>query len=94
MNLPSYKECLRAGKEKLDELLVPSRVKRAKAQAELKKLELEEEKASKQVSLNEACSTQDLDFEKILTLQDDIAIIDRKLKQYDEILAQMFPEGE
>lgn len=80
------------GKDKLEEALVPVRANKAKKQAELEMCELEEKVATKQTALHEECSKKELDFKKIIKIQDDLALLERQLKQYKEILQQMFPE--
>ncbi|MCZ6897674.1 MAG: hypothetical protein O7D95_03045 [Betaproteobacteria bacterium] len=92
MKLPTYKDALKMGKEKIGQLLVPVKVNRAKKQAELEMCKLEEEFATKEAELNEMCCDENIDFQKIIALQDKIGLIDRKKKQYVSILEQMFPE--
>ena len=94
MKLISYKEALKLGKEKVGQALVPIRVKRARKKAELEMLKLEEELATKQASLQEECCKEDVDFPHIIEMQDSIALIERKIKQYNKILEEMFPEDD
>lgn len=91
MKLISYAEALKMGKEKLGEMLVPVKVNKARKQAELEMCKLDEKIAVKQNSLHEACSTEDLNFEKIIELQDDLALLERRKEQYGQILEEMFP---
>ena len=92
MELPCYKEALKMGKEKIGELLVPAKNKRAQKQAELEMCKLEEELATKQTELHEQCCREGVSFPKIIELQDSIALLERRIKQYGIILSQMFPE--
>ena len=92
MALPTYKEALKMGKEKLSEALVPVRARRAQKQAELEMCKLDEQIATKQADLQEACCKEDVSFPRIIELQDAIALIERKRKQYQNILDEMFPE--
>lgn len=91
MKLPSYQEALRMGKEALDAALVPVRANRAKKQAELEMCKLDEDIATKQAALHEACTQQELKFDRIIKLQDEIALLERRKAQYQQILDQMFP---
>lgn len=91
MKLPSFEEALKMGKEKLKEALIPVRVSKAKKQAELEMCNIEEEIATKSCALHEECTKENLDFKKIITLQDKVALLERKKGQYGDILKQMFP---
>jgi hypothetical protein len=92
MEMTPYAKALRLGKKALDELLIPTKVRKARKQAELEMCKLEEEIAIKQVDLHNMCAAENLNFAKILTLQDDIFILERKQKQYKTLLDQMFPD--
>lgn len=92
MKLISYAEALKLGKDKINEALIPIRVKRARTQAELEMLKLEEQVATKTAELHELCCEEKPSFPKIIEMQDDIALLERKLEQYEKILAEMFPE--
>ena len=92
MELPAYKDALKMGKEKLGEMLVPVKATRAKKQAELEMCKLDEELATKQADLHEECCKEDVSFPKIIEMQDAIALLERKKKQYQKILDEMFPE--
>jgi hypothetical protein len=91
MKLVSYSEALKLGKEKLKEALIPVRVNKAKKQAELEMCTLEEKIAVKEAALHEECCKEELDFAKIIELQDNIGLLERKRTQYKKILEEMFP---
>jgi hypothetical protein len=91
MKLISYKETLKLGKEKLKETLVPLRVNRAKKQAELEMCKLEESIAVKESLLQEECCMEEVNFPKIIEMQDSLGLLERKRDQYQKILAEMFP---
>lgn len=92
MKLQPYKKMLKMGKKKIKEALVPVRAKRAKKQAELEMLKLEEELATKEADLHERCSEEDVNFPRIIEIQDKIGLLERKMKQYQKILDEMFPD--
>ena len=93
MKLIPYKEALKMGKDKLKETLVPIRVNRAKKQAELEMCKLDEEIATMQAALHEACASENVNFPKIIDMQDDLRLVERKREQYEQILVEMFPES-
>ena len=92
MKLTPYKDALKMGKEAFDKVLVGPKSNRAKKKAELKMAELEEVIATKNAELQEMCGKEDIDFDQIIDLQDGIALEERRMKQYQKILDEMFPE--
>lgn len=95
MDLPSYKDVLSMGKEALKEVMIPVRVNKARKQAELEMCKLDEDLAVKAASLQDICSGENVNFAKIISLQDELALLNRKKEQYQQILDQMFPlDGE
>lgn len=92
MKLPRYKDILKMGKEKVDETMAPIRAMRARKQAELEMAKLDEQIASKEAAIHEACTQKEVNFEKVIELQNDLALTERKKKQYQKILDEMFGE--
>lgn len=92
MKLKPYKEILAMTKEKLDSVLAPIRAKRAKAQAELEITKMEEQMATKEAQVHELCAEKDIDFNKIIEAQNQYSLMERKKKQFELIIKQMFPK--
>lgn len=92
MKLPSFKEALSAGKDKLNEMMIPSKVATARKKAELKMCELDEHIASKQVEIQKLCTSEDVDFDRLIEKQDYLALVMRRKDQYEQILDEMFPQ--
>ncbi|RKZ06166.1 hypothetical protein DRQ25_14505 [Candidatus Fermentibacteria bacterium] len=92
MKLQCYKESLKMSKAKIGKMLVPVKAKRAKKQAELEMCKMEEALAVKEAALHEECCKEDVSFSGIIKTQDEIALLERKIKQYQRILDEMFPE--
>jgi hypothetical protein len=90
--LKSYKELVAMTKEKLDEALVPLRVRAAKAKAESEVIKLEETLISLETKINEACAKKELDFNAIGDMMDDYDIAERRLKQIQDLVATLFDE--
>jgi hypothetical protein len=38
------------------------------------------------------CAQKQIDFQKLLKLMDEVALAERRKKQYGQILAELFPE--
>ncbi len=91
MKLKPYKEVLKMAKEKVDESLAPVRSHRAKKQAELEIAKMDEKMASKEAEIHELCSEKELDFNKIINAQDEYALMERRKKQFEKIIDEMFP---
>ena len=53
---------------------------------------MEERLATLQSELNELCSQKDINFDRIISKLDDIALAERRKRQFDAIVEQMFPE--
>lgn len=94
MKLTSYRETLKLGKDKIGEALIPIRVRRARKRAELEMCKLDELIATTEASIHEACCEEDPKFDRIIDLQDELALLERKQSQYQKILDEMFPEPE
>lgn len=86
-----YKELIALSKEKLDLALAPIRARRFRAQAELEKSKLETEQIEKEAKVQEMLTSKEPTLPTILDLLDDIALIERKREQYDDLLTQLFP---
>ena len=93
MKLVPYQQALKMGKEKLKEVLIPVRVKKARKQAELEMCKLEEDVAVKEAALNEECCKEEINFSRIIDMQDELGLLERRRNQYQKILDEMFPEG-
>lgn len=92
MKLKPYREILAMAKEKIDETLAPARANRAKKQAELEIAKMEESMASQEAGIFEMCASKEIDFNKIIEAQDKYALTERRIKQFQQIIKEMFPE--
>ena len=92
MELRPFKELVGMSKEKLDEALAPIRERQVKSKAELKMSELEADIIRKETQVQELCIENDIDLEKLLNLLDEVALLERRIKQYQVVLEQLFPE--
>ena len=92
MKLTPYKKLLVMGKEAIDATLAPVRARSAKKKAELEIAKLEEQVATYDSELNTLCSEKEINFDKIIDKLDSIALVERRKKQFEKIVAEMFPE--
>jgi spermidine synthase len=92
MKLKPYKELVAMSKEKLDAALAPVRARQVKGQAELEMAKIDEQLISSEASIQELCAQKQIDFPKLLKLMDEVALAERRQKQYGRILAELFPD--
>lgn len=92
MKLKPFKEILKMSKEKLDEALAPIRAAKAKSQANLEMARLDERLATLESDINEICSQKDINFDKLIAKLDEVGVAERRKKQYERIVAELFPE--
>lgn len=90
--MKSYKELVSMTKEKLDEALLPLRVRSAKAKAEGEVVKLEEKLIGLEAKINEGCASKDIDFHKLGDMMDEYDLTERRLKQIKELVAALFGE--
>lgn len=92
MKLKPFKELIAMSKEKLDEALAPIRARKVKTQADMKKAEIDEKIVVLESEVQEMCSVKEIDFDNLFEKLDKIALLERRKKQYDKILGELFPE--
>ena len=92
MKLTPYKKLLTMAKEAVDATLAPVRAHAAKKLAELEMAKLDERIATLESELITACSQKDVNFNKIIDKLDEIGLAERRKKQFENIVAEMFPE--
>lgn len=87
-----FKELVALTKEKLDEALIPLRVRAAKAKAESETIKLEEKLISLETQINTQCAQKELYFTAIADLMDEYDLTSRRLVQIKELISSLFPE--
>lgn len=92
MALPKYKDILRMTKEKIDEALAPVRSLQAKKQAELEMAKLDEKIITLESEITSLCTKNPIPFDTIIKKQDEMALSERKKKQFQLIIDQLFGE--
>lgn len=92
MKLKPFKDLIAMSKEKLDEALAPIRARKVKTQADMKKAEIDEKIVVLESEVQEMCSVKEIDFDNLFDKLDKIALLERRKKQYDKILGELFPE--
>lgn len=92
MKLTVYAKVLKMGKEKVQEAMAPIRAREMRKKAELEQCQIESKIVEAEQKIQEICSEYPIDFECLISSIDKKALLERRLKQYNEIITQMFPE--
>lgn len=92
MKLKPFKEIIAMSKEKLNEALAPIRARKVKTQAEMKKSEIDEKIITLETEIQEMCSATEIDFDALFEKLDKIALLERRKRQYDRVLGELFPD--
>ena len=87
----SYQEVLALTKEKLDEALAPIRARSAKAKAELEIAKQQEKLIALETDFHKLCAEKDLNFNSIADKVDAYELAERRLKQIESLVLELFP---
>jgi hypothetical protein len=91
MKLKPFKEIIAMSKEKLAESLAPIRARKVKSQAELEMAKLDDELIRLEADIQEQCAKEDISFPSLLDKLDKVGLLERRKKQYEKVLAELFP---
>jgi hypothetical protein len=92
MKLTPYQKLITMTKEAVDKTLAPVRSKSQHLKAQLEVSKLEERVATLEKEINETCSEKELNYDKIIDKLDELALTERRLKQFGKIISELFPE--
>lgn len=96
MQLRPFKEIISLSKEKLTEVMASPRTRRLRAQAEMEQAELDTEILTLEGEIEESLcaeeSYKNFSFKNLLEQLDKLALLERRKKQYDKVLKQLFPK--
>ena len=94
MKLPAYKDILKMSKEKIDAALAPIRAAKAKAQAGLEMCKIDEQLAVLESEITEMCTLKEINFGAIIDKQDKYGLLERRKKQYQKVIDELFPSDD
>lgn len=92
MKLQPYKTLIALSKEKLDEALAPIRARQVRLKARAAQADLDAEIVGIETKVQEQLTGKDVNFPCLMDKLDEIALLERRKDQYDEVLAQLFPD--
>jgi len=90
MTLAPFRELLKKTKSQIDEMLIPTRVKQAKLKGETELASIEEKILMAEVEIQELCVVSPIDYTKLMTKLDDVALLERRMKQLTKIMEELF----
>jgi hypothetical protein len=85
-----YKDLLSKGKEAVAALELPFKVKKEHKNLEMKILELEQQIAKDELTIQEQKSASPIDWNKLIDAIDNKALNDRKLAQLQQLEQELF----
>jgi len=91
MKLKPFAEIIAMSKEKLAESLAPIRARKVKSQAELEMAKLDDELIRLEADIQEQCAKEEINFPALLDKLDKVGLLERRKKQYQKVLAELFP---
>ena len=91
MKLKPFAQLIKLSKEKLDEAMAPIRAHKVKTQAQLEMAKIDEKLVTHESEIQEMCAQKDINFDSLIKKLDDVAILERRKKQYEKIIGELFP---
>ena len=92
MKLKKYVEYLKMGKEALDNLTAPLRANQTKKLGEIEQLKIDEKIMNLENEIQDIVTKHPLNFNSLISKLDEVALLERRKKQFGAILNDLFPE--
>ena len=92
MKLKPFAQLIKMSKEKLDEAMAPIRAHKVRTQAQLEMAKIDESLVTLETEIQEMCAQKDINFNALIKKLDDVAILERRKKQYAKIVSELFPD--
>jgi len=91
MKLKPFQEILKMSKEKLDAVMAPIRAHKVKTQAQLEMAKIDEKLVTAESEIQEMCTQKEINFDGLIRKLDEVAILERRKRQYAKIVEELFP---
>ena len=89
MKLKPYQEVIRMAKEVVDAALVPVKVIKAKKRLQFLMADVDERIAEQESKIETMCLEKEIDFNLLAILQDELALMERRKKQFTKIMGNV-----
>lgn len=91
MKLTVYEKVLTFAKEKIQEAMAPVRAREMKKKAELEMAKIDGRMIEQEGKIQEMASTYPIDYDRMIGAIDELALLERRKKQFARIVEEMFP---
>lgn len=91
MKLTAYEKVLKFSKEKIQEAMAPVRAREMRKKAELEMAKIEGKMIEKEAKIEELAGAYPIDFDLMISSIDELALLERRKKQFSKIISEMFP---
>jgi hypothetical protein len=78
-------------KEVVDAALVPVRVIKARRRLQFLMADVDDRIAEQETKIETICLKREIDFNTLAILQDELALMERRKRQFAKIMEEMFP---
>jgi len=92
MKLTPFAKIIAMSKEKLESALAGPRARQTRIQGELEMAKIDEKIATSEQEITELCSKHPLDFNTLIDKLDKVALMERRKKQFEKVLSELFPK--
>ncbi len=92
MKLRPFEETVGLGREKIDEEMGPIRARQVRSQANLEMAKLAAYILTRETEVQEMCVNKEINLQHLIDKLDELYLLERRKKQYGEVLDQLFPE--
>lgn len=92
MKLTVYAKVLTFAKEKIQAAMAPVRAREMRKKAELEQAKIEGKMIEQEATIQELASAYPIDFDKMISAIDQLALLERRKKQFGNIIDEMFPD--
>jgi len=93
MKLTAYEKVLTLAKEKIQEAMAPVRAREMRKKAELETAKIDGKMIEQEAKIQELSSKYPIDFDKLLSAIDELALLDRRKKQFERVTEELFPQA-
>lgn len=92
MKLIPFAEIVGKSKEFVDEKMAPIRERQMKSQAEMEMAKIDADVLNKSIDIQDLCLEKTINFEKLINAIDEIDLLERRKKQYQRVISELFPK--
>lgn len=91
MKLTVYEKVLTFAKEKIQEAMAPVRAREMRKKAELEMAKIDGRMIEQEAKIQELASAYPIDYDAMIRAIDELALLERRQKQFQKIITEMFP---